>query len=133
MSVIKNIRVTFYVAWYANPSVGQGTIVVKEGEGYTSPGFAISPDHRFLVAKPYDLEEKDPMHCEVGLKPGFLTQLGNLFKGNSMFRTAQKNVSVLKATSFPLSEVKNITFNNNYDDSHYSFYDADKLSKKEKK
>ncbi len=133
MSVIKNVRISFAVAWYSNPTVGQGTIDLKEGEGHKTKGFEISADHRYLTAWSYDLEEKYPMRCKVGLKPGFFTQIGNLLKGNPMFRTRPKYVSVLVTTRFPLSAVKNISFSNDWDDSSYSFYDADKLSPKENK
>lgn len=132
MSVIKNVRFSFAVAWWGNSNVGTGFINLKEGEGHTSSGFAISSDHRFLTAWPYDLGEKYPMRCKVGLKPGFFTQMGNLLKGNSQFRICPKFVSVLEPTSFPLSQVKTVTFDNGWDDSCYSFYDADKLHKKEK-
>lgn len=133
MSVIKNVRITFAVAWYGNSNVGQGIIDLKPGEGHKSPGFEISTDHRLLTAQPYDLEEKYPMRCDVGLKPGLLTQIKNLLKGNPMFRTRLNYVPVKRPTSFPLSQVKSITFSNDWDDSSYSFYDADKLSQKEKK
>lgn len=133
MTVFKYIRISFAHAYYGNPNVGQGTIDLKEGEGHKSKGFEVSSDHRFLTAWAYDPDENYPMRCEVGLRPGFFTQVVNFLKGNPMYRTRPKYITVNKPKRFKLAQVDTVMFNNDWDDSCYSFYNADKLFSKEKK
>lgn len=118
---VKNVSISYAIAWYSNPNIDQGTIHLKEGEAYKSKGFEVSSDHRFLTAWTYDLGEKYPMRCEVGLRPGFFTKVVNFLKRNPMYHTQLRYISVNKQKSFKLTQVDMVMFNNGYDDSCYSF------------
>lgn len=118
----KFIRVSFAHAYYGNPNVGQGSTDVKEGDGYQTDGIEISPDHRYIFVEPHH-----DMKCRVTFFEGEISRLLNLrhiyysiFKEPIPFLTYR---NIEKKTRLSLSKVSTVGFDNDWDDSCYSFHE----------
>ena len=116
---MNNIRVSYAFAYFGNPVVGQGFTDIKEGDGWKSNGFEITPDHRYIFIEPVAGMNQEPMKCEVYFRRTAFKKFTNWLTGQPLSRLSHHYIGSRKC--FKLDQIYSVTSSDGYDDSTHSF------------